>query len=318
MGDTLSQLLQSLRLERAHFARQELCTGCPLESAEPFAYYFVEEGGVELQVGVEARLLREGQAVLLPHPRPHRLCLAAGVRAGPARLIVGRLGVNPMLCPLMLAGLPSLLPADGADPPDPWVGASLRRLVAACSGSPGAEAVATKLAEVLVGEALMAHFAREMERTGSPSAVTDRILGRCLALMHERPAHPWTLEALAMQANTSRSVLSERFADRIGMPPMAYLCRLRMTVAREQLQLDGSTVAQVAAAVGYETDAAFIRAFRRVFGVPPAAWRRAQKAAAAARAQRPGAAERRRRKHGMFMAAIGQDSAAAAASNGCS
>jgi AraC-like DNA-binding protein len=94
--------------------------------------------------------------------------------------------------------------------------------------------------------------------------------------MHSRPAHAWTLEALAHDAGTSRSVLAERFQHLVGSSPMQYLTQWRMLLAANLLCRSNASLARIAEDVGYQTDTAFSRAFRRVYGSPPAAWRRSQ------------------------------------------
>jgi AraC-like DNA-binding protein len=95
-----------------------------------------------------------------------------------------------------------------------------------------------------------------------------------LAALHARPAHPWTLAELARVAATSRTVLTERFSQTLGVPPMQYLTEWRLQLAAEQLAIGSAKVAAIAAEVGYESEAAFSRAFKRMTGYAPAAWRR--------------------------------------------
>jgi len=102
----------------------------------------------------------------------------------------------------------------------------------------------------------------------------DRAVGKCLALMHEQPAHPWTLESLAREVGTSRSVLAEKFTHYVGQPPIQYLGKWRMALASNLLRRSALSMMHIALEVGYETDAAFSRAFRREFGMPPGSWRR--------------------------------------------
>lgn len=112
------------------------------------------------------------------------------------------------------------------------------------------------------------------EHSGWLSGLRDRAVGKCLALMHEKPAHPWTVDALAREVATSRSVLAERFTHFVGQSPIQYLGRWQMALATNYLKRSSLSLARIAEEVGYETDAAFSRAFRREFGLPPAAWRR--------------------------------------------
>jgi len=113
-------------------------------------------------------------------------------------------------------------------------------------------------------------------RIGWLAGVGDRIVGPALTALHARPAHAWTLEELAHNANTSRSVLAQRFQDLVGSSPMQYLTQWRMLLAANLLCRSSAPLARIAEDVGYQTDTAFIRAFRREFGAPPAAWRRSQ------------------------------------------
>ena len=106
------------------------------------------------------------------------------------------------------------------------------------------------------------------------SGLRDRAVGKCLGLMHAQPAHAWTVDSLAREVGTSRSVLAERFTHFVGQSPMQYLGRWRMALATNYLRRSSLSMARIAEAVGYETDAAFSRAFRRELGVPPATWRR--------------------------------------------
>ena len=108
--------------------------------------------------------------------------------------------------------------------------------------------------------------------------MNDRIVGAALKALHNRPAHPWTLEELARAAGTSRSVLAERFLQLVGSSPMQYLTQWRMLLAANLLSRSNAPLARIAEDVGYQTDTAFSRAFRREFGAPPAAWRRNQAA----------------------------------------
>jgi AraC-like DNA-binding protein len=163
-----------------------------------------------------------------------------------------------------------------------WLEASVRyALVEARSPRPGGAGVLAKLAEVLFIEVLRLHMNEQGEgRTGWLAGVRDRIVGAALQCLHKNPAHPWTLEELAREANASRSVLAERFQLLVGNSPMQYLTQWRMMLAANLLRRGNATLARVAEEVGYQTDTAFSRAFRREFGLPPVAWRRNQSALA--------------------------------------
>ena len=107
--------------------------------------------------------------------------------------------------------------------------------------------------------------------------VAEHHVGRAIALMHARPAEPWTIDELGKQVGLSRSALHERFIELVGQPPMQYLTSWRMQRGAQLLREGKATVATIAQEVGYDSEAAFARAFKRSVGLPPAAWRRGQR-----------------------------------------
>jgi AraC-like DNA-binding protein len=139
---------------------------------------------------------------------------------------------------------------------------------------PGSADVRLRLCELVFVEALR-RYLRGLPETeaGWLGGLRDPIVGRALALLHADPARPWTLDALARASGTSRAMLAARFAERVGRPPMQYLTRWRMQCAARRLDEPGARVSTVAHAVGYESEAAFCRAFKRAAGFSPAAWR---------------------------------------------
>jgi AraC-like DNA-binding protein len=215
--------------------------------------------------------------------RPRQLAYGGG---GPTtRLVCGYLACDARLANLLFAGLPSLVRVNvrGSNA-GAWLEASVRYALAeARSPRPGGAGVLAKLAEVLFIEVLRLYMNGQREgSTGWLAGLNDRIVGGALNCLHKSPAQPWTLEDLARAANTSRSVLAERFQHLVGHSPMQYLTQWRMLLAANLLRRSNAPLARVAEEVGYQTDTAFIRAFRREFGVPPAAWRRNQSATAQA------------------------------------
>ena len=139
------------------------------------------------------------------------------------------------------------------------------------------QVVKLRIAELLFVEAMRRYLeALPSEQTGWLAGLRDPLVARALALLHNAPAQSWTLDELAAQAVTSRSVLAERFVHFIGQPPMQYLRELRMQLASRLLAEDGAKVASVAAAVGFESESAFSRAFKKCVGLSPDEWRRQQ------------------------------------------
>lgn len=209
--------------------------------------------------------------------RPRQLAYGGGGRA--TRLVCGYLACDARLAAILLGGLPALVRVSvrGSNA-GIWLEASVRYALAeARSPRPGGAGVLAKLAEVLFIEVLRLYMNEQSQgRTGWLAGLGDRIVGAALSSLHTRPAHPWTLEELAKVAKTSRSVVSERFQQLVGASPMQYLTQWRMLLAANLLRRSNAPLARIAEEVGYQTDTAFSRAFRREYGAPPAAWRRQQ------------------------------------------
>jgi AraC-like DNA-binding protein len=160
----------------------------------------------------------------------------------------------------------------------PWVAESPPEELILPKILPGAGhliAYLAKLSELMFIEVVRRHLeALPPEQAGWLAGLRDPFVGKALSLMHAKPARNWTIEDLAKDVGLSRSVLAERFADLVGMPPMQYLAKWRMQVASGLLSSGSANMAAVAAEIGYGSEAAFSRAFKKVVGVPPSAWRR--------------------------------------------
>ena len=195
------------------------------------------------------------------------------------KIVCGYMACDHRIARMLLAGLPPLVRVSvrGSNA-GAWLESSLRYAISeARSPRPGGAGVLAKLSELLFIEVLRLAMHQQSEgRTGWLAGLGDRVVGPALNAMHAHPARPWTLDTLAREANTSRSVLAERFQQLVGVAPMQYLAQWRMTVAAHLLCRSDAPLARIAEDVGYQTDTAFSRAFRREFGVPPAAWRRRQ------------------------------------------
>jgi len=153
-----------------------------------------------------------------------------------------------------------------------WLENAIRYSIADASVSEaGGEAVLEKLCETLFVETLRRYIVQLPDRqTGWLAGARDPEVGKVLASIHRRPAAPWTIAKLAHEAGISRSVLAERFRQCLGEPPVAYLTRWRLQIGAQMLNSTSYSVSQVASEVGYESEPAFNRAFKRSFGVPPA------------------------------------------------
>ncbi len=192
----------------------------------------------------------------------------------------GYMACDPRLAQVFLAGLPSLFKVNiRNDTAGRWLENSIRFSVAEADvSSAGSEAVLAKLSEVLFVETLRRYIALlPAHQTGWLAGARDAEVGKVLALMHRHPARPWTIADLAKEAGISRSVLAERFHHYLGEPPMSYLTRWRLQLGGQMLNSTSYSVAQIALEVGYESEPAFNRAFKREFGLPPARFRKQSK-----------------------------------------
>ena len=200
------------------------------------------------------------------------------------RFVCGYMACEPQLSQVFLSGLPSLFKVSiRNDASGRWLENSIRFSVNEADASrAGGEAVLAKLSEVLFVETLRAYIAHlPADQTGWLAGARDSEVGKTLALMHRNPAHPWTIASLAKESGLSRSVLAERFRHYLDEPPMAYLTRWRLQLGAQMLASTSYSVAQIASEVGYESEAAFNRAFKREFTVPPARFRNKSRSAQA-------------------------------------
>jgi AraC-like DNA-binding protein len=265
------------------------------------ASHFVAAGSMQLRVeGGDAIDVRAGELVLLPHNHAHTFGSDLNITVVPAsqvvqppqgsgisrishggggeatQLLCGFLGSETSFSPL-LASLPPVLKLDvRARASGAWIESSFRFAASEiAAGRIGSTTVITKLSELLFVEAV-SQFVGSLpaERRGWLAGLRDPQIGRALAALHSRPSEAWTTENLAVEMGMSRSVFAERFTSLVGQPPMQYLTLWRMQVAAQQLREGHGSVAQIAFEVGYESEAAFSRAFKRQFGASPGIWRR--------------------------------------------
>jgi AraC-like DNA-binding protein len=254
-------------------------------------------------VGEPAIRLSEGDLIIFPQGDAHVLSSAPGMRAaapdmtmfrrqktlpivyemgggGPdrTRIVCGFLGCDERPFNPLLAALPRTIHLSRAanEGASGWL-ATLLNIAVRESGSAraGRDNILARMSELMFVEAIRRYI--EMlpaSQTGWLAGLKDPLVGHALASLHGAPAEPWTVELLARAVGASRSVLADRFTNLVGEPPMQYLALWRMQLASRRL-LEGEPVAQAAAAVGYDSEAAFSRAFKRLVGEAPTAWRRA-------------------------------------------
>ena len=251
--------------------------------------------------------LMAGDVVAFPQGDAHILSSAPGMRGDP--------GPDPSVVPGEIAQLPVMLNIDGGGserahlvcgflgcdsrPFNPLIEALPPMMHIRSSGAAhgswlkeftrfavmeagekrmGGSGILSKLGELMFAE-LVRRYVESLpeESRGWLGGVRDRHVGRALNLIHAAPSRPWTLEELAKEAGLSRSSFAERFAGYVGMPPIQYLQKWRLQIAASRL-MDGASISTIAADIGYESEAAFSRAFKRVIGASPADWRDNRKA----------------------------------------
>jgi AraC-like DNA-binding protein len=272
------------------------------------SYHVVREGGCWGSVQGQAPVrVQAGDILVLPRGDAYAMSTARGGRGGPGvdevmgfmremaagrlpfvvreggsgserlRLVCGFLGCDVRPFNPLLATLPPLLHLrrDFRSADDPLGQLIDFTLAESREPRPGGDCVRLRLSELMFVEVVRRHLATlPAKETGWLAGLRDPIVGHALALLHERPAHPWTLEGLARDVGASRSVLADRFAHFVGHPPIQYLTRWRMQVAARLLTEGVRKVSAAAFEVGYDSEAAFSRAFKKVAGVPPGVWRR--------------------------------------------
>jgi AraC-like DNA-binding protein len=311
--DPLGEALHVLRMSGTFYVRSELTA--PWRLALPpdvgsLWFHVINAGGGWLEVdGVEPRYMGPGDFALVPHGEGHVIRSEAGAPAprvealphdyasdryavlrhgggGAATSIVcGTVRFGHPAARNLVALLPKIIvveaPATPVAPPEiEWMQSTLRLIAAEASAlRPGGEAVITRLSDILVIQAIRAWIARDpAAQTGWLGALQDPRIGRAMSLVHRDPARPWSVALLARETAMSRSAFAARFTELVGEPVMRYVTRWRMHVALDWMQHDNVAVAELAARLGYDSEAAFSRAFKRTVGLTPGAARRSQPA----------------------------------------
>ena len=300
--DPLGEALHCLRMEGAFYCRSECSApwGVDLPPIRDcLLLHVVIAGRCWLEVPGEApRLLQAGDLALVPHGSGHVMRSEPGVAVDPlfdlprayasGRYEVIRHGgggePTQLMCAAvrfdqptarqLVAMLPACICVDASRAPyGEWMQGTLRYMaVEAQHMRPGGEAVVTRLADILVIQAIRGWIEQDpAARSGWLFALQDRHVGRAIAAIHRDPAHSWTLPLLAAEANMSRSAFAARFTELLGMPPMQYVAQWRMHEAYARLKENREGVAQLAYSLGYQSEAAFSRAFKRVIGKSPGA-----------------------------------------------
>jgi AraC-like DNA-binding protein len=315
--DVLSEVLRSIRLDSALFFNAELTAPwCVLEprsekmtaalspnSGHLVLYHYVLEGKAYAQLPGDERVeLAKGDIVMIPHGDSH--LLGNGNHARPVdsmkafeknlseglklarhggggdvtRLVCGFMVFDPRMSSVVLSGLPKIVKVHLSDGPgSQWIRDSIRFAVGEESGD-GSGLVVAKLSEVLFVETLRRYVnERSDEQSGWLAAARDPVIGKVLARLHEDPAREWTVQELAREVGLSRTRFAERFREFIGDSPIAYLQKWRLKIGAEALLSTEKSVAEIAVAVGYGSESAFNRAFKREYDSPPAVYRKSHR-----------------------------------------
>ncbi len=201
----------------------------------------------------------------------------------PTSLVCGAVRFDHPAAHHLIALLPRIIHVQSSSSPQTeWLQSTLRLMAAeAREMRPGGETVITRLADILVIQAIRSWIEGDpAAQTGWLGALQDPQIGRAIAAIHREPAKPWTVSSLAAEVGMSRSAFAARFTQLVGEPAMHYLARWRMHVAMNWLREDAIGVGEMASRLGYRSEAAFSRAFKRFIGVTPGAARRGEIAAA--------------------------------------
>lgn len=299
-ADLLGQSLHLLRLSGTLYCRAELTAPWAIDMPPLpgcLMFHIVTAGQAYLLApGAATKLLWPGSLTLVPHGVGH--CLRSDEQTRPTPLfdlpveqvseryevlrhggggqatqaLCGVVRFDHLAAQRLIQCLPAVVQIDSWSEDDAsWLQSTLR-FIAREAGAlrPGGETVITRLADILVIQALRAWLDSAPDAaSGWLAALRDRQIGKALALIHETPEHHWSVLELAREVGMSRSAFSARFSALAGEPAMQYLTQWRMQLARRRLYESRDSLSAVAGRVGYQSEAAFSRAFKRTFGVPP-------------------------------------------------
>ncbi|WP_294120926.1 AraC family transcriptional regulator [Sphingomonas sp.] len=307
--DVLDEILASLRLTggvvidggfsgefcvHAEFTPEHCAPFFPLPDTL-ISYHYVRSGRLLIQIDDQpAVTLEAGSIAILPRNDPHMLCsqsglppaevdeigwvtdegvhhVAAGTKGQRAEVWCGFLGTAKSSSHPILDALPALLTLNVSHGQAQWLDSSMRFVA---EQNPPSETVA-RLSELLLSQAIREYVERlPAEEQGWLRGLADPAISKALSIIHQRYAEDLDVEGIAREVGMSRSVLGERFTELLGEPPMRYCAKWRMTMAANMLRDGKQNSANIAYAVGFNSEAAFNRAFKREYGEPPATWRR--------------------------------------------
>jgi AraC-like DNA-binding protein len=310
--DALSEILKSVRLEGAVYKDAEFtapwCIHARhgldavrnrLPNAESVLFFhFVAEGSCRMRVGSREEIAQTGDLIVFLQDE-HQL-MGSDLRIKPAeveplvppgavdsslggggertRFVCGYMGYSRSMCHALFDVLPQALRIPKGEGPAPYL---LRELLEAGvreseMSRPGGVSMLAKVAELMFVDALR-RYVESLPARGWVAGLRDAHVGKALALIHGEPGKSWTVDELAREVALSRSAFADHFSQLVGEPPMQYLVRWRLALAAQALRSGSEAITRIAERSGYDSDAAFSRAFKRQFGMPPAAWRKSAK-----------------------------------------
>lgn len=305
--DPLGETLHTLRMSGVVYAHSQLSAPWGVDlppMPDCLLFHVVTAGHCFLKVeGENAIEMRPGQFVLVPHglghaifdhesslredffnlpierPSPRYERIHYGGGGAGTTLVCGAVRFKHPAARELVRLLPRILQVEAwSSPHADWMHATLRLMAAeAAAQQPGGETIVTRLADILVIQAIRTWLAEDpMARTGWLGALHDERIGRALVRIHRDPSYEWTVASMAEAASMSRSAFSARFSELVGESPAHYLTRWRMHLAGSWMREQRMSASACAGRLGYESLAAFHRAFKRVMGVPPGRWLRTQ------------------------------------------
>lgn len=303
--DPLGEALHFLRMSGAFYCRSELSAPWgfsvpPMDGCLWFHVVTSGRGWLEVD-GLEPRLLQSGDLVLVPHGEGHRIWSESGVAVptvlelsheyesdlyailrhggggADTSMVCGGVRFDHPAAHNLVALLPRVIAIEAArSSRTDWVQSTIRLMASEAQElRPGGETVVTRLSDILVIQAIRSWIENDpAAQTGWLGALQDRQIGRAISLIHRDPARAWTVASLADASAMSRSAFAARFTELVDEPAMHYVARWRMHVAVDWLKEGDATVGELPSRLGYQSEAAFSRAFKRIIGVSPGAVRR--------------------------------------------
>jgi AraC-like DNA-binding protein len=307
--DALSEILKSVRLEGAVYKDAEFTAPWCIHARHGLAavrtrlpraesvlfFHFVAEGSCRMRVGLREEVAGTGDLIVfmqdehqlmgsdlhlkpteveptVPHGAVQSHLGGGGERT---RFVCGYMGYSRSICQPLFDVLPPALRIPQGEGPAPYL---LRELLKTGvreseESRPGGVSMLAKVAELMFVDALR-RYVEELPARGWVAGLRDLQIGRALALIHGEPDKAWAVDDLAREVALSRSAFAERFSELVGEPPMQYLVRWRLALAAHALRSGTEAITRIASRSGYDSDAAFSRAFKRQFGMPPATWRK--------------------------------------------